>query len=81
MIQVTTSHYQTVSEFLLNDIVTIISMNDVLNVVTYQIAPLSLSFELCPLHDASELSIPHSLARAVRSKLHWAEIRILQLAD
>jgi len=33
MIQVTTSHYQTVSE-LLNDVVTIISMNDVLNVVT-----------------------------------------------
>ena len=35
MIQVTTSHYQTVLEFLLNDVVTIISMNDVLNVVSY----------------------------------------------
>ena len=35
MIQVTTSHYQTVSEFLLNDVVTIISMNDVLNVIIY----------------------------------------------
>ncbi len=33
MIQVTTSLYQTVSKFLLNDAVTIISMNDVLNVV------------------------------------------------
>jgi hypothetical protein len=37
MIQVTTSHYQTVSDFLLNDVVTIISMNDVLNVVTLKI--------------------------------------------
>jgi len=34
MIQVTTSHYQAVTEFLLNNVVTIISMNDVLNVVT-----------------------------------------------
>jgi len=33
MIQVTASHYQLVSECLLNDVVTIISMNDVLNVV------------------------------------------------
>jgi hypothetical protein len=35
MIQVTTLHYQTVTEFLLNNVVTIISMNDVLNVVIY----------------------------------------------
>ena len=34
MIQVTTLHYQTVTEFLLNNVVTIISMNDVLNVIT-----------------------------------------------
>jgi hemoglobin-like flavoprotein len=33
MVQVATSHYQIVSEFLLNDVVTIISVNDVLNVV------------------------------------------------
>jgi hypothetical protein len=33
MIQVTISHYQTVSEYLLNDVVTIISMNDVLDVI------------------------------------------------
>lgn len=33
MKQVTTSFYQPVSELLLNDVVTIISMNDVLNVV------------------------------------------------
>ena len=31
---VTASHYPTVSELRLNDVVTIISMNDVLNVVT-----------------------------------------------
>jgi hypothetical protein len=37
MIQVTTLHYQTATEFLLNDVVTIISMNDVLNVVTLKI--------------------------------------------
>ena len=42
MIQVTTSHYQTVTEFLLNNVVTIISMNDVLNVVTYCLTLLFL---------------------------------------
>ena len=35
MVQVATSHYQTGSKFILNDVVTIISVNDVLNVVNY----------------------------------------------
>jgi hypothetical protein len=34
MVQVTTPHYQMASEFLLNDVVTIISVNDVLNVIS-----------------------------------------------